>query len=97
KAGAEALNPRNNLADARDTHKIRKQKQAQQSEDDSKWCELPAPTSLLTQNIARFCRWHRITVPHGFDPRATRVPLNILSECLLCASVALVYDATFHF
>src|SRR6185503_1898718 len=42
----------------------------------------------LTQNIARFCRWHRITVPHGFDPRATRVPLNILSECLLCASVA---------
>jgi hypothetical protein len=48
KPGTEALNARDDFANACCAHKIRKQNKAQQTEDDSKWRELPAPTSLLT-------------------------------------------------
>ena len=63
-AGAESLNVRKDLADARAAHEVGKQKQAQQTEDDAKWRKSPAPTLLLSQNFVR----HRRTVPHASRP-----------------------------
>ena len=48
KAGAQPLNVGKDFADARSAHKIGEQKQTQESEDDSKWRESPAPGALLT-------------------------------------------------
>jgi hypothetical protein len=75
---AQKLNSIKDLANARPAHKVGKQKQAYESEDNSKWRKSPAPTALLTQNIVR----HRSTVPHSWNSGATVMPPLKVTHCL---------------